>query len=149
MANNYSFQNFDKETMARSSGTNLKISLKKSVEVLKAIRGKKVSTVINYLNDVINQKAVVPYTRYNSEMPHKRGKGIYAGGYPVHVAKEVLVLVKNAQKNALEQEISGELYVISASARKGTQRYHFGRYSGRKMKSTNVEIIVGVRGNKK
>ncbi|MFW5704622.1 MAG: 50S ribosomal protein L22 [Nanoarchaeota archaeon] len=144
MAQKYAFENFNKETMARSCGFNLQISLKKSVEVAKAIKGKKVSTAIDFLSKVTEQDAVVPYTRFNQEMPHKRGKGIAAGGYPISVAKEFLRLVKSAEKNAKEQEISGVLRIISASTRKGANRYHMGRNMGRRMKSTNVEIIVGV-----
>ena len=152
MAYKYSFQNFDKESMARACGINLPISLKKTVETANAIKGKKVSQVIKYLEGVIKQEVVVPYRRFNSEMPHKKGKGIAAGGYPVFVAKELLRLVKSAEKNAKEQEISGDLYVISVSCRKGSSRYHYGRYSGRKMKSTSVEVIIGPKikgGNKK
>jgi len=145
MAYKYSFNNFNKETMAKSSSTNVAISLKKSVETLKAVKGKKVSTVKDFLGKVIEKKAVVPYTRYKAEMGHKRGKGIDTGGYPVHVAKEVLRLVAAAEKNASEQEISGDLFVLNASCRKGSARYHNGRYSGRKMKSTNMEVIVGVK----
>ena len=141
----YAYTEFDKSTMARAQGTNLKISLKKSVETLRAIRGKKVSSAINFLEEVENQRMVVPYFRYNTEMPHKRGKGIAAGGYPRNVARELIKLLKNAQANAKEQEITGTLYVLSASSRKGTRRYRMGRYMGRLMKSTNVEIIVGVK----
>jgi large subunit ribosomal protein L22 len=145
MAYKYSFEKFNKETMARASTQNAQISLKKSVETAKAIKGKKISTVINYLEKVIEQKAVVPYTRYNTEMPHRKGSGIMAGGYPVKVAEELLRLVKAAEKNADNQEISGNLIVISCSVRKGSSRYHYGRYMGRKMKSTNVEVIVGLK----
>ncbi len=143
MAYKYSFQNFDKETMARASATNLSISLKFSVETLKQIRGKKVSAAISFLKEVIAQKTPVPYNRYGAEMAHRRGKGISTGGFPVKVAEEVLKLVESAAKNASEQELGEKLYIISASARKGTTRYHYGRYSGRQMKSSNVEIVVG------
>lgn len=149
MAYKYSYENFDKEKMARSFGVNLPVSLKKSVETLRAIRGKRVESAIKFLEAVIEEKSVVPYHRYRSEMPHKRGAGIAAGGFPVNVAKSVLVLLKNAQKNALEQEISGTLYVQSASARKGSRRYHMGRNMGRQMKSTSIEIIVAQREQKK
>ncbi len=141
----YAFEAFDKQTMARACGSNLSISLKKTVEVAKTIRGKKVKNVISYLESVVEQKAVVPYRKYRAEMGHKKGAGIDTGGYPVTVAKELLKMIKSAQKNASEQEISGELYLLSLSARKGGARYHYGRYSGRKMKSTNVEVIVGVK----
>ncbi len=149
MAYKYSYEKFDKESMARSHGVNLPISLKKTVETLSAIRGKKVDAAIRFLDEVTQEKAVVPYKRYNSEMPHKRGVGIAAGGYPVNIAKAVLVLLKNAKKNAAEQEISGTLYVESASARKGSRRYHMGRNMGRQMKSTSVEIVIGAREVKK
>lgn len=148
MAQKYSFQNFDKESMARASATNLSISLKKTVETAKEIRGKKVSSVLHFLEEVANQKAVVPYRRYRAEMAHQRGKGIDTGGFPVHVAQALTKLLVSAQKNAANQEISGELYVLSVSARKGTARYHYGRYGGRAMKSTNVEVIVGVKAKK-
>ena len=147
MAYKYSYQNFDKETMAKAFGSNLSISLKKSVEVANYIKGKKVSSVINFLERVVEQKAVVPYKRYRAEMPHKRGKGIDSGGYPVNVAKEFLRLIKSAQSNAKEASKDGEMYLISVSARKGVQRYHAGRYFGRKMKATNVEIILGPKKN--
>lgn len=146
---NYSYQDYNKETMARASDTNVAISLKKSVEACKAIKGKKVGTVIKYLEAVMDQKAVVPYTRYKQETPHRRGKGIDTGGFPVAVAKELLRLVKSAEKNAKERELGDNLYVLNASVRQGASRYHYGRYSGRKMKSTNVEVIVGVKESKK
>lgn len=142
---NYSYQAFDPKTMARASGSNLKISFKKSVETLREIKGKKVTAAISYLESVANQKSVVPYRRFNQEMPHKRGKGIAAGGYPVAVAEEILKLLKNAQSNANEQEITDTLYIVSSSARKGAKRYHFGRNIGQEMKSTNVEIVLGPR----
>lgn len=148
MAYKYSFENYNKETMARASSVNASVSLKKSVETLKAIKNKKVTTAIKFLEAVIEKKAVVPYTRFNTEMPHRRGKGIAAGGYPVNVATELLRLVKAAEKNAKESEISGELVIVSGSCRQGTNRYHNGRYMGRKMKSTNIEIIVGAKEKK-
>ena len=140
----YAFENFNKETMARASGNNLSISLKKATETLREIRGKKVSAAVSFLNQVIEQKTPVAYRRYGAEMAHRRGKGIAAGGYPVKVAKEILRLLNSAAKNASEQELGENLYVISASARKGSTRYHNGRNAG-KMKSTNVEVIVGVK----
>lgn len=148
MVYKYSFQEFNKETMARASGTNLKISLKKTVETAREIQGKKVSTVIDFLEKVQDLKAVVPYRKYRAEVAHKRGKGIDTGGFPTIVAKELLVLIKSAQKNAIEAEISGDLFVLSVSGRKGNSRYHPGRHSGRSMKATNVEVIVGLKEKK-
>ena len=150
MANyKYSYQNYDKTIMARASGNNLKISLKKTVEVCKAIKGKKLKTAIDFLEKVTKQEAVVSYTRYKREVAHKRGKGIDTGGYPKNVATELLKLIKSAQKNAEERELGDDLHIITASCRKGVSRYHYGRYSGRKTKATHIEIIVGIKENKK
>lgn len=145
MGQEYAFKEFDKETMARARGSNLTVSLKKSVEVSKAIKGKKVEYVKRYLRNVIEGKEVVPYTKFNQEMPHKKGKGVSSGGYPKNVAKEILGLVESAEKNAENNEINGELYVLSVSARKGVARYRMGRFIGRQKKSTHLEVVVGVK----
>ena len=90
----YSFENFNKESMARSCASNLSISLKKSVELANALRGKKVSSAVKYLEGVTKQKVVVPYRRYRAEMGHKRGAGIDTGGYPVKVAEEFINTIR-------------------------------------------------------
>ena len=149
MAIKYAEKLASTKEVGKAKGANLKISLKKSVETLSAIKGMKVDNAISFLEDVVEQKRPVPYKRFNREVPHKKGKGIAAGGYPVAVAKQILVLLRNAKKNAEELEISDTLYVISASARKGARRFHTGRNIGQMIKSTNVEIIVGPKGGKK
>ena len=145
MAYNYSYQGYDKETMARANNSNVHISMKKTVETARFIRGKKLSTAIKVIEGVIDQKVVVPYKKYRYETAHRRGKGIDTGGYPVNVARELLRLLKAVEKNASEKELGEKLYVISLSCRQGTGRYHNGRMMGRKMKSTNVEVVVGER----
>lgn len=145
MAYKYSFEKFDKETMARACGTNLKISLKKSVEVSRAIRGKKLDYAISYLEKVMEEKQVVPYVRYIQEMPHKKGSGVMTGGYPTKVAEGFLKVLRSVKSNAKEQELDENLVIKAVSVRKGSARYHYGRYSGRKMKSTNLEIVVEVK----
>ena len=149
MAIKYSYHKANNEELAKAIGSNLNISLKKSVETLSAIKGMRVTSAKKYLEDVIDKKRPIPYKRFNQEVPHRRGKGIAAGGYPVSVAKELLTLLKNAESNAREKEISEELYIISASARKGARRFHLGRKMGQMMKSTHAEIIVGPKGGKK
>jgi ribosomal protein uL22 len=149
MTYKYAFQNFDKNTMARASGTNLTISLKKTVETAKELSGKKVSTAINYLERVANLKAVVPYRTYRGEMGHKRGKGIDTGGFPVKVSNEIVSLLQSAKKNAEDLGLDENLYVLSVSGRKGSSRYKPGRYSGRKAKATSVEVIIGSKPAKK
>lgn len=144
MAYKYAYETFNSSKMARASTVNARISFKKSVEVARALTGKKVSVAKRYLEDVAKQEQVVEYRRFNTEMPHKKGKGIMAGGFPVNVAKQFLLVLKNVEKNAENLELgeADELRIVSASARQGTGRYKMSRMSGRKMKSTHVEIIV-------
>lgn len=141
----YAFSAAEDKKVGKACSKSLPISLKKSVELATAIRGKKVSAAISYLEQVIEKKAVVPYRRFGTEMAHRRGAGIDTGGYPINVAKAFLKLLKSAEKNASEQEVEGALYILSVSARKGPSRYHMGRMAGRKMKATHVEIVVGAR----
>ena len=145
MAYNYAYQNFDKKNQARACSVAAQISLKKSVEVAKAICGKSLKQVIVYLENVVGEKQVVPYRKYRAEMAHKKGTGVDTGGYPVMVAKEFLRVIKAAEKNAKEQELGENLVLVSVSARKAQTRYHYGRHSGRQMKSTTLEVIVGVK----
>ena len=148
MAYKYAFNEYDNESMARACSNNVPISTKKSVETARFIRGKKVSRAIDMLERVVDKELPVPFRKYRAEVPHQKGKGVDTGGYPVNVAKEFLRLLKAAQSNASEKEISSELYIISVSARKGVARYHNGRNVGRQMKSTNVEIVVGEKNKK-
>ncbi len=134
--------------MARARGSNRKISFKKSVELAAAISGKKASFVLTYLEKVIEKKQAIPYRRFKAEMGHKRGARVAVGGYPVHVAQEFTKLIVSAQKNAKEAELSGDLYILSASARQGEGRYRMGRHSGRQMKSTHIEVVVGAKKRK-
>ena len=149
MAYNYSYEGFNKESMARSSSSNSRISLKKSVEVARALQGKKVHVAKAFLENVTAQKQVVQYKRFNTEMAHRKGKGIMSGGYPVNVAEQFLKVLHNAVKNAENLNLGDELKIVSASVRKGPSRYKMSRLSGRKMKSTHVEIVIGQAAKKK
>lgn len=144
----YSYIEKESEKVSKASASNLSISLKKSVEVANAIRGKKASFAISYLEKVVDKKVAVPYRRYNAELAHQKGKGISTGGFPVSVSNSFIQLLKSAVKNAGDKELDGELYIKAISARKGASRHHFGRMPGRKMKSTHLEVILAPRPKK-
>lgn len=145
----YAFEKFDKKTMAIARANNVSASLKKSVELNNVIRGRKASTIVKYLEAVIDKKAVVPFRKYRAEVAHKKGKGIDTGGYPVNVAKETLKLLKSAMKNANEKDLGEPLYILSVSSRQGVARHHYGRTAGTRMKNMNMEIILAVKQDSK
>ncbi len=146
---NFAYQQYDKESMAISRGHNIRVSMKKSVEVAKHIQGKKIGFVKRFLDEVVAQKTPVPYTRFTGELGHKPGKGISSGGYPANVAKAFKMLLLSAEKNAKEKELGEDLYIISASARKGYRAFHAGRYMGTYQKSANLEVVLAVKRVKK
>jgi len=132
-----------KNIMAKSSGSNLKISFKKSCEVAKELKNLKVDRALSYLESVRDLKVAVPYRRFNAELGHKKGKGVDTGGYPKNVAIGLITLIKSAKKNAIHLGLDEKnLRILSVIATKGMGRYIPGRYSGRKMKSTNVEVCL-------
>lgn len=147
MVYKYAFnKEFDKDTMSRAHLTNQKVSFKKSVEVAKQMQGKKISYVKKYLQEVIELKKPINYKRFNQELAHRKGKGISSGGFPIKVCEVFLSIIKIAESGAKEKSLNEtDLYILSVSARKGEARHHYGRYHSRKMKSTNLEIILGVK----
>ncbi len=148
MAYKYAFEGYNEEVMARAYRVNLPISLKKSVELAKFLKGIDVKKAIDILDEIIDKKRVVPYTRYIQEMPHKKGEGIATGGYPVKAAIHFKKLLILAFKSAKEKELGEDLYIKSISARKGTSMWKMGRYLGRKAKRTNLEIVLEVKSKK-
>src|SRR3990170_1554879 len=63
---------FKTETQARAYGRELPIPWKKSVELARQLRGKKVERALVYLDNVVALKQPVPYRRYNRWVAHKR-----------------------------------------------------------------------------
>ncbi|MFT4325893.1 MAG: 50S ribosomal protein L22 [Candidatus Woesearchaeota archaeon] len=131
------------ENCARAVATSIPISKKVGYEIANAVRGKPVAKAIRYLEDVIAMKRAVPYKRYNSDVGHKPGN-IAAGRYPIKAAEYILKLIKSAQSNALDKNLDAEILVIKhISVTHGQGQMHHGRQSRRKMKSSNVDVIVG------
>ncbi|MEM5843470.1 MAG: uL22 family ribosomal protein [Candidatus Aenigmatarchaeota archaeon] len=105
----------DKTATARAY--NLDISLKKSVEICKIIKNKKVEKAEKLLEN-INSKA----------------------------SKKILEVLKNAKENARQLNLNLErIYVMKAVANKGEKFIRpktRSRFRGRRMKSTHIEIVL-------
>lgn len=135
---------------AKAIGRNLGISKKDSIEIASFIRGKKLSRVKTILEEVIVKKLIVPYKRFNKDRGHKRGK-MAAGRYPVKASTSILGLVKSAEMNALNKGMNSEdLFISTIIANKGSGQMHHGRFRGRSMKRTHLEVVLSeVKKNKK
>ena len=141
MTSKISFQNYDKNLMAKAVLRDLPISRKFSVEIMNAIRNKKVDYVLNMLQNVIEMKQPIALRRFTGDVGHKKGN-LAAGRYPVKASTHIKKAVDNAKKNAIDKGFSENLIIIHASALKGTGSYHYGRNQGREQKSTTIEIVI-------
>lgn len=140
----------EKEAMA--SGRDLRVSFKEMVELLREIRGKKLSEAYKILDDVISLKRPIPFRRYNGGVPHRRGlSGFKAGRYPVKAAKLVRKILKSAEHNAMGKDLDPDsLYVKHAAAQMGMKLRRFfprayGRATPKIEQLVHVEIVLEER----
>lgn len=140
----------EKEAMA--SGRDLRVSFKEMVELLREIRGKKLSEAYRILDDVIALRRAVPFRRYNGGVPHRKGlHGFKAGRYPVKAAKLVKKVLKSAEHNAMNKDLDPEnLYVKHAAAQMGMKLRRFfprayGRATPKVEQLVHVEIVLEER----
>ncbi len=135
----YSFKDYDKKTMARALGRSLPISTKHAIEISNYLRGKKLSKAKTLLELAIEGKKAIPFRRFTEGAGHK--KGIGPGKYVVKASKHILKLLKEVELNAMNKGIE-EPVIVHISAKKASRPLHYGRYFGRVMKRTHVEVVV-------
>lgn len=134
-------KNYNPEHMATAKATSLPISFKQSVEICNFIRNKKVNDAKKILMDVSNKKEAIPFTRFNSDVGHKKGMG--SGRYPIKSSKELIKLLESAEANAQFKGLNtADLVIKHICANKAAKAWHFGRKRRRKAKRTNIEVIV-------
>ena len=137
----YTFNEYRKESMARAIGMALPISFKQSVEVCSFIEKKSAADAKKILQKVAENKLAIPFRRFNRDMGHK--KKIGPGRYPGKTSKELMKLIESAEANAQFKGLNtSNLVIAHISAHKASKSWHYGRQSRRKMKRTNVEVVL-------
>jgi large subunit ribosomal protein L22 len=145
----YTYQPEAGVAVARSRGTEIPMSPKKTYEVLNAIRGLRVDRAETFLEEVVALRTAVPFRRYNQEVAHK--KGIGPGRYPKKVAKNVLQLLRNARENAEYEGLDTDRLFVKVAAsgrgriRKATMPRAHGRGTAWHEQTTNVELVLAER----
>jgi len=135
---------YDKEHMAKVTGSSLPISTKKSIEVCNFIRFKDLNKAKDFLNKVISLEAAVPFKRFNADTGHKTGIG--PGRYPVKTSEEIVKLLESVEANAQFKGLdTSKLIIKHICANQASKSWHYGRQRKRKMKRTNIDIIVEER----
>lgn len=148
MAYNYSYQQFNKEKMARVAGISLPISTKMSIEVCRVLRKKTTTRAKTILKNAIDIKEAIPFKRFVGDLGHKRKMG--PGRYPVMVASEILKLIEAVEANAQFKGLNtANLVICHIKVNMASRPWHNGRKSRRKMKRTTVEIVVEEKAHEK
>ena len=138
----------DDEKNAKALGLALPISTKQSILICDHIRGKSVEKAVKILEDVIAEKAAIPYKRFNRDTPHRKGMG--PGRYPVKASKEILKMINSAVSNAQYKGMSvSNLYIKHICAHLASRPWHYGRKTRRKAKRTHIEVVLEEREAKK
>lgn len=134
--------------MAKAVGRSLPISTKQAIEICDFIRYESVSNAKDILNNVVNEKKIVPFKRFNADVGHKRKTG--PGRYPKKASKEIIKLLETVEANAQFKGLNTTNLVIKhLCANKARKQWHFGRKRRRRMKRTNVEVIVEEKAKEK
>ncbi len=136
------------ENKPNANGRNIPISTKKAIEIANFLRYRDLTQAKRLLENVIAKRVAVPMRRFNKDTGHKPGIG--PGRYPVKAAKEFLALINSAESNAkLKNMDMSNLYICKLIANKGPRNYRSGRQRRRLSKSTNLEVVLKAKGNKK
>ena len=143
MVEGYSFTKYDQKNMVRAKGKFAPISLKTTTEVLRYIRGRNIDQAITLLGEVKDAKRPVPFTRYNKDVPHRKGKGLSIGRFPKKVSEYLIDLLNLVKANAKDKGLKEDsLSIIHAAASPGPKLWHYGRHRGRQRKVCHVEIVA-------
>jgi len=125
-----------KKDYAIVRGISLPISTKTSAAICRFIKGKTIEKAIMDLEEVTRFKRVIPMT---GEIPHKKGKGVMSGRYPLKAISYFLRMLRtlnaNAAVNGLEESV-----IVEAVPNRASQPY--GRFGAVRRKRTHVEIKV-------
>jgi len=125
-----------KKDYAIVKGVSLPISTKTSAAICKFIKEKSIEKAIMDLEEVLKFKRVIPMT---GEIPHKKGKGVMSGRYPLKAISYFLRMLRNLSANAIVNGLE-EPVIVEAIPNRASQPY--GRFGAIRRKRTHVQIKV-------
>ena len=128
--------------MAKASTFAMPVSYKHVLEISHMIKGKEVAKAAKMLEEVVALKRPVPFRKYNhGGVGQKRGIG--TGRYPEKAAGQVLRLLLSVEANAKNKGLSTEgLIIHRICPQKAPKAWHYGRQSRRRMKRSDLQIVL-------
>jgi ribosomal protein uL22 len=142
---------FNEKKDARAVASNQRASLKYSTQIIKQIKGKKMSKAEKFIQNVLEHKDFIPLVKYNEGTGHRKGdskSGAKTGRYSDKTCEVFLNLLNSVKANADYKGLNKEnLLIKNAFASQGYQKISYqkqGRIAGkrRKRKSVHLEIVV-------
>jgi len=125
-----------KKDEAIVNGISLPISTKTSSAICKFIKGKNIDKAIADLEEVAKFKRAIPM---KGEIPHRKGKGMMAGRYPIKAIGYFIRMLKNLQANAI---VNGMEEGVITEAIPNRASLPYGRGGAIRRKRTHVKIKV-------
>ena len=130
-------QNLKRKYEAIANASGLPISLKHSKYICAMINGMSIDKAIADLEKVTKLKKIVPY---KGEIPHKKGKGMMSGRYPIKASTYFITLLKGLKGNAVQHQMDLDKTSITIASPSWARRPM--RKGNRKGKRVNVIMKV-------
>ena len=125
------------KTEAVINGKRLPISLKDSIAIGNFIKNKSIEDAIADLQMVLKKKKAVPI---KGEFPHRKGKGMMSGKYPINASTHFIVLLKSLSGNCTNNGMDlDKTRIVSVIPNNAPKQLH--RFGSTKFKRTHVTII--------
>jgi len=124
-----------KKTEAIVRGENLPLSTKKAAAVCKFISGKEIEKVIEELEEVLSKKRAIPM---KGEIPHRKGRGMMSGRYPIKTTEYFIKLLKSLNANSIANGLDSPVIITKAIANIGSRP--MGRFGAHRKKRSHIFI---------
>lgn len=122
-----------KKTEAIARGHDLRASKKHCMYICSFIKHKQIDQAIRELQEVIAMKRAIPF---KGEIPHRKGKAMMAGRYPVKVSGQFIYLLKGLKGNVIAGNMDLEKTRIAEASASWASRPQ--KRGGMRFKRTNV-----------
>src|SRR3989344_6233323 len=104
-----------KKYEAVAKGVSVHMSKKQGTYICSFIKNKSIDQAIKELNEVILYKRAIPF---KGEIPHRKGKGMMSGRYPIVASKHFITLLKGLKGNVIVNGLDLDktrVYIASTS----------------------------------
>jgi large subunit ribosomal protein L22 len=126
---------------AKAVEKNARVSWKDCTEIGRYIKNDELETAENKLQQVVEKNQPVEYTKFDSDVGHKPGKG--KARYPVKAAKKILEVLNLAKHNAKNQGLNENNLRVQNVITNQAQEYSTPkRHRGRSFKAAHIKIKV-------